>query len=166
MLKKNPHICLERKKPSRGISGWICIGIKSLSHVRLFETSWTAALQAPLSYTSPWCSDACPLSQWCYLTILFSAAPLYFCLQSFPSLQSFPMNWLHIRWPKYWALATVLPVFTKDLKSVFPKAELRREAPASTPNFEVQQLSSRCLDGPETRVKGSPLGWVSTKIWR
>jgi len=40
------------------------------------------------------CSNSCPLSQWCYLTISFSAIPFSFCLQSFPALGSFPMSWL------------------------------------------------------------------------
>ena len=30
------------------------------------------------------CSNSCPLSQWCYLTISSSATPFSFCLQSFP----------------------------------------------------------------------------------
>ena len=40
------------------------------------------------------CSNSCPLSQWCCLTILTSANPFSFCLHSFPALGSFPMNWL------------------------------------------------------------------------
>ena len=39
------------------------------------------------------CSNLCPLSQWCYLTISSSAAT-FFCLQSFPASVSFPMSWL------------------------------------------------------------------------
>ena len=31
------------------------------------------------------CSDSCPLSQWCSLTISSSAVPFSFCLQSFPA---------------------------------------------------------------------------------
>ena len=37
------------------------------------------------------CSDSCPLSQWCYLTIS-SSATLFSCLQSFPSSGSFPVS--------------------------------------------------------------------------
>ena len=40
------------------------------------------------------CSDSCPLSWWCYLTIFPSAAPFSFCLQSFPASGSFPMSLL------------------------------------------------------------------------
>ena len=40
------------------------------------------------------CSDLCPLSQWCYLTISTSAALFSFCLQSFPASGSFLVSWL------------------------------------------------------------------------
>ena len=55
-------------------------------------TPRTAALQALLSSTIPWvCSNSCPLSWGCYLTMSSSAAP-FFCLQSFPASGSFPMS--------------------------------------------------------------------------
>ena len=40
------------------------------------------------------CSDSCPLSQWCCLTISSSAASLSFCFQSFPASGSFPVSQL------------------------------------------------------------------------
>ena len=40
------------------------------------------------------CSDSCPLSQWCSLTISSSVSPFSFCSQSFPESWYFPMNWL------------------------------------------------------------------------
>ena len=39
------------------------------------------------------CSDSCPLSWWCNLTISSSAVP-FLCLHSFPASGSFPMGWL------------------------------------------------------------------------
>ena len=53
---------------------------------------WTVAhwlLCPPLSPRV--CSNSCPLSRWCYLTISFSAT-LFFCFQSFPPSGSFPMS--------------------------------------------------------------------------
>ena len=38
------------------------------------------------------CSNSCPLSRWCYLTISSSVAPFCSCPQSFPGSRSFPMN--------------------------------------------------------------------------
>ena len=51
------------------------------------------------------CSNSCPLSQWCYLTISSSVALFYFCLQLFPASGSFLMGWLCSRWPKYWSFS-------------------------------------------------------------
>ena len=70
---------------------WFIV-VQSLSHVQLFVTPWTAACQAPPSLRV--CSNSCPLSQWCHLTLLSSAAPFCFCLQSFPTSGAFPMNQL------------------------------------------------------------------------
>ena len=47
-----------------------------------------------LHYLLGVCSDSCPLSQWCHLTISSSAAPFSFCPQSFPASGSFPMSQL------------------------------------------------------------------------
>ena len=77
-----------------------------LQHVRLLCPSLSPGV----------CSNSCPLSQWCYLTILSSAAPLSSCSQSFPA--PFPMSWLfasgsqNIR-----ASASVLPV---NIQGWFP----------------------------------------------
>ena len=52
-----------------------------LSQVQLFVNPWIAACQSPLSSTiSRICSNSCPFSWWCYLTVSSSAAP-FFCLQ-------------------------------------------------------------------------------------
>ena len=40
------------------------------------------------------CSNSCPLSCWCYLTISSSASPFSFCLQSFAASGSFPVSQL------------------------------------------------------------------------
>ena len=42
------------------------------------------------------CSNSCPSSQWCCITISSSATLLSFCFQSFPASGSFPMSWLSI----------------------------------------------------------------------
>ena len=56
-------------------------------------TPWTATHQAPWSFTISWtCSNSCPLSLWCYLIILSSAAPFSSCPQSFPASGSFPLS--------------------------------------------------------------------------
>ena len=61
---------------------------------------WPQGLQharLPCPSLSPGiCSNSCPLSRWCYLTISSSAALFSFCLQFFPESRSFPMTWLFI----------------------------------------------------------------------
>ena len=42
------------------------------------------------------CSNSCPLSLWCYLTISSSVSPLFFFLQPFPASGSFSMSWLFV----------------------------------------------------------------------
>ena len=67
--------------------------VQLLSHVRLFATPWTPALQASLSITnSGTCSNSCPPSLGCHLTISSSVIPFSSCLQSFPASGSFPMS--------------------------------------------------------------------------
>ena len=51
------------------------------------------------------CSNSCPLSQWCYLTISSSAPAFSFGLQSFPASAFSSELGLHIRWPKYWSFS-------------------------------------------------------------
>ena len=66
--------------------------VQSLTHVRLFETAWTAACQASLSPTPGVYSNSLPLSWWCHPTISSSVIPFSSCLQSFTASGSFPMS--------------------------------------------------------------------------
>ena len=102
------------------------------------DSLWPRGLQnarLPCPSLSPrHCSNSCPLSRWCYLTISSSAVLFSFCLQSFPISGSFPISQffpsggqsigtsalasvfpsirvfsnglaLRIRWPKYWSFS-------------------------------------------------------------
>ena len=65
--------------------------VQSLSHVWVFVIPWTAAHQASLP-TPRVCSNSCPLSQWCHLTISSSVISFSSFLQSFSASGSFPMT--------------------------------------------------------------------------
>ena len=88
--------------------------VQLLSHVRLFATPWTAALQASLSFTVSrslltfmYTESMMPYS------LLVSAALFSFCLQSFSASGSFSMSWLFASGGQSIgasASATVLPV--------------------------------------------------------
>ena len=78
-----------------------------LKHFRL--------LYSPLSLGI--CSNSCPLSWWCYLTVSSSFSLFSFYFQSFPELGSFPMSWLSIlggQSIRASASASVLPMNTRD----------------------------------------------------
>ena len=69
--------------------------IQLLSSAQLFVTPWTAACQVLLSSTISWSLlKFMSMSQWCYLTISFTASPFSLRLQSFPISGSFPMSQL------------------------------------------------------------------------
>ena len=68
--------------------------VQSLSHVWLCDPG-TAARQASCPSPSPRaCSNSCPLSQWCHLTISSSFIPFSSCPQSFPASGSFLVSGL------------------------------------------------------------------------
>ena len=81
--------------------------VQSLSHVRLFETPWTAARQASLSITNPW-SLPKPMS----IELVMPSNYLILCClllllpSIFPTIRVFSSeSALRIRWPKYWSFS-------------------------------------------------------------
>ena len=109
------------------------------------------------------CSDLFPLSQWCYLTILSSAAPFSFCLESFP-LGSFPISWLHISGGQSIRPSASLPILpmsiqgwvllgltglilqSKGLSRVFSSTTIQRHQYFGTQPFFIVQLSTSIHD--------------------
>ena len=67
----------------------------SFSHQVMSDSLWLHGLQHArvlcLPLSPGFCSNSCPLTQWCYLTISSSVIP-FFCLQSFPDSASFLMS--------------------------------------------------------------------------
>ena len=88
----------------------------SLSRVQLFETPWTAALQASLSFTiSQSLLKLMSLSQWCHPTISSSVVPSSSCLQFFPASGSFLISQLFASGSQsIGASAWVLPMNIQD----------------------------------------------------
>ena len=84
--------------------------------------SWPHGLQharLPGPSCSPGiCSNSCPLSCWCYLTISSSVSLFSFCFQSFTASGSLPMSWLFTSGSQsIGASASVLPV---NIQGWFP----------------------------------------------
>ena len=67
--------------------------VQSLSWVRLLQPHGLQHARLPCPSPTPGpCSNSCPLSRWCHLTISSSVVPFFSCLQSFPASVSFPMS--------------------------------------------------------------------------
>ena len=75
------------------------------------------------------CSNPCPLSQWCYLTISSSATPFSFYLQSFPASGSFLMSWLFTSGGQ--STETSASALPMNIQGLFPLAAVKAE-PKST----------------------------------
>jgi len=64
------------------------------------------------------CSDLRPLTHWCLPAISSSVTPFFFCLQSFPASESFPMShFFESGGQSVGALASVLPM---NIQGWFP----------------------------------------------
>ena len=73
----------------------------------------------PCSSLSPRvCSNSCPLSWWCYLTILSAATLFSFCLQSFPASGSFAMSPLFTSGGQ--SIGASTSVFPMNIQDWFP----------------------------------------------
>ena len=79
--------------------------LQLISHVQHFVTPWTAAHQAPLSFTISWSllklmsiESVRPSNH------LIICLPLLFLSLIFPSIRVFSNEWsFHVRWPKFWS---------------------------------------------------------------
>ena len=81
--------------------------VQSLSHVRFFATSWTAACQGFLSITNSW-----SLLKLMSIELVMQSNHLILCCpflllpSVFPRIRVFSNeSVLHIRWPKYWRVS-------------------------------------------------------------
>ena len=91
--------------------------VQLLSHVLLFATPWTAALQASLSITNSR-SPSKPMSIESVMpsSHLILCRPLLLPLSIFPSIRVFSNeSALHIRWPNYWSFSFSISPSNKHL---------------------------------------------------
>ena len=101
---------------------WACVFISKMllllfSRWVVLDSLWPNGLQRtrlPCPSLSPGvCTDLCPLSLWCNLTISSSVTLFSFCLQSFPASWSFPLSQLFTSGGQsigVSALASILPM--------------------------------------------------------
>ena len=81
--------------------------VQSLSHIPLFPTPWTVALQAPLPSTvSQSLVKFTSIEPVMLPNHLILCRPLLVLPSVLPSIRVFPIELaLHIRWPKYWSFS-------------------------------------------------------------
>ena len=72
--------------------------VQSLSCVRLFAASWTAACQASLSVTNSWRMMPSNYLIFCHPLLLLPS--VFLSIRVFSNESA-----LHIRWPKYWSFS-------------------------------------------------------------
>ena len=65
------------------------------------------------------CSDSCPLSQWCHLTISSSAAPISSYPQSFPASGSFPVSQLFTSGDQSFHIPELKAIIVSKLKCYY-----------------------------------------------
>ena len=81
--------------------------VQSLSSVRLFVTSWTAACQISLSITNSWSlPKLMSIESVMPSNNLILCCPFLLLPSIFPSIRVFSNeSALHMRWPKYWSFS-------------------------------------------------------------
>ena len=96
----------------------IFIVVQLLSCVRLFGTPWTAACQAPLSFTISWsllkfmCIESVMLSSYLILCHPILLPSIFLSIRAFPNELA-----LLIMWPKYWSFSII---YLLPLMDLFP----------------------------------------------
>ena len=66
------------------------------------------------------CSDSCPLSWWCYLTISSSVTPFSFCLWSLPASGCFPVILLFISGDQSFGVSASALVLSMNIQGWLP----------------------------------------------
>ena len=90
------------------------VSVQLLSHVQLFVTPWTVALQASLSITNSWSllklmsiGLAMPSNRF------ILCHPLLFMLSIFPTIRVFSSESVYIKWLKYWNFSFSISPFNE-----------------------------------------------------
>ena len=117
-----------------------------LSCVHLFETQWTAAHQASLSFTI-----FCSLLKFMSIESVMASHHLILCyslfllLQSFPASGSLPMSQLCIRWPKYWSFSFSISPSSEYSGLISFRIDYPKDSQEFSPAPQFESISSLTL---------------------
>ena len=107
------------------IAQWLLVSVSVQSSRSVVSDSlWPHGLQHSslpcLSPTPGSYSNSCPLSQWCYPTILSSVVPSSSCPQSFPTSGSFQMSLFFISGGQSIGVSASASVLPMNIQDWFP----------------------------------------------
>ena len=124
--------------------------VQLLSHVQLFATLWTAALQASLSITN---SQSLPKLMSIELMTpsnhLILCLPFLLLASILPSIKVFSNeSVLHIRWPKYWSFSFNISPYNEHSGLIFKMDLLDLLAVQRTLKHLLQHHSSKASTKP------------------
>ena len=95
--------------------------VQSLSHVRLFGTTWIQHAKPPCPPPSPGVhSNSRPSSQWCHPATSSSVVPFSFCPQSFPASGSFKTSQLFASGGQSIGVSASTSVLPMNIQDWFP----------------------------------------------
>ena len=99
----------------------VVVVVQSLSHIQLFVTPWTAALQASLYFTISWSLLKLMSSELVTASNhLILCCPLLLLPSIFPSIRVFSNELtLHIKWPKYWTFSFKISPSNEHPRPIF-----------------------------------------------
>ena len=126
------------------------VAVQSLSCVWLFATNGLQHARLPCPSLSPSLLKLMS-SQWCYLTISFSATLFSFCLQSFLASGAFPMSWLFTSGGQSIGASASTSIFPMNIQGWFPLRLLvwspcnPRDSQASSPAPQFKSINSLVL---------------------
>ena len=126
----------KEEAPSYGMTFWTqcsrglcCVSLKACYFVVQSLTTTCPTLQphglehARLpcpSLSSGFCSNSCPLSQWCHPTTSSSGALFFSCLQSFPASESFPVSQFFTSGGQSIGVSALASVVSMNIQDCFP----------------------------------------------
>ena len=104
--------------------GEITRPFSQFSHSVMYNSLWSHGLQhtrlpCPLPTHGAY-SNSCPSSWWCHPTISSSVFPFSFCLQSFPTSESFPMSQFFVSGGQSIGASASTSVLPMNIQDWFP----------------------------------------------
>ena len=124
----------------------LCVSVQ-FSRSVMSDSLWPHELQhtrPPCPSPTPGaCSNSCPSSQWCHLTISSSVVPFSSCLQSFPASGSFSVSQYFTSGGQSIGVSALASVLSMNIQDWFPDGLVWSPCTQGTLESLHQDLSSK-----------------------